>query len=109
LKTGLDPVGQGITATTLAGEELGRGRSTEVDISNAFVSLGGLGGLAYLGLVALALSTTLRLAVRTRSAVSLACLGSLVVVLGQWLNGGFYAVSPLVWLAVGFVVAEGRR
>ena len=26
--------------------------------------------------------------------------------LGQWLNGGYYAVSPLVWLTAGFVVAS---
>ena len=47
-----------------------------------------------------------------RDAVSLAALGTLVILtFGQWLNGGFYAVSPLIWLTAGFVVAceQGRR
>jgi hypothetical protein len=39
----------------------------------------------------------------------LATLGTLVLVLGQWLNGGYYAVSPLVWVTAGFVVASERR
>jgi hypothetical protein len=109
LKAGVDPIGHGIASTTLAGDELGgQSRSTEVDISNAFVSLGGIGGVAYLALVLLVLYRTLQLAVHDRSAVSLAALGALVVVLGQWLNGGFHAVSPLVWLTVGFVVACDR-
>jgi hypothetical protein len=104
----LDPFGHGITSTTLAGAEFGSegSASTEVDVSNAFVSLGTLGGLAYLALVIIILRAALSLAVQRRDAVSLAVLGTLVVVLGQWLNGGFYAVSPLVWLLAGFVTAS---
>jgi hypothetical protein len=114
LRSGLlDPFGHGITSTTLAGAELSNesSASTEVDVSNVFVSLGTVGGLAYLALVLLVLRAGLSLAVEHRNAVSLAVLGTLVVVLGQWLNGGFYAVSPLVWFAAGFVVAcrQGRR
>ncbi len=80
--------------------------STEVDVSNVFVSLGTFGGLAYLALVLLVLHAALRLAVERRDAVSLAALGTLVVVFGQWLNGGFWSVAPLVWLTAGFVVAS---
>jgi hypothetical protein len=108
----LDPVGHGITSTTLAGETLGNDEAnttTEVDISNAFVSLGTLGGIVYVALVLLVLMSALRLAVHRRDAVSLAALGTLVLVLGQWLNGGYYAVSPLVWVTAGFVVACERR
>ena len=110
LRTGLlDPFGHGITSTTLAGQTLGSGEAnttTEVDVSNAFVSLGTFGGLAYVALVVLVLRSALRLAVQRRDAVSLAALGTLVILLGQWLNGGYYAVSPLVWLTAGFVVAS---
>ena len=105
----LDPFGHGITSTTLAGQTLGGGEAnttTEVDVSNAFVSLGTFGGLAYVALVVLVLRSALRLAVQRRDAVSLAALGTLVILLGQWLNGGYYAVSPLVWLTAGFVVAS---
>jgi hypothetical protein len=109
LKSGLlDPFGHGIAGTTRAGSELGTGASasTEVDVSNAFISLGTVGGLAYLMLVLVVLRSALSLAVQRRDAVSMAALGTLVVVFGQWLNGGFYAVSPLIWLTAGFVVAS---
>jgi hypothetical protein len=74
-------------------------------VSNAFVGLGTVGGLAYLALVIVVFRAALMLAVQRSDAVSLAVLGTLVVALGQWLNGGFYAVSPLIWFIAGFVVA----
>jgi hypothetical protein len=103
----LDPFGHGITSTTLAGAEFGseEAASTEVDVSNAFVGLGTVGGLAYLALVIVVFRAALIVAVHRSDAVSLAVLGTLVVALGQWLNGGFYAVSPLIWFIAGFVVA----
>jgi hypothetical protein len=109
LRSGLlDPFGHGITSTTLAGAEFGSEEavSTEVDVSNAFVGLGTVGGLAYLALVIVVLRAALILAVQRSDAVSLAVLGTLVVALGQWLNGGFYAVSPLIWFTAGFVIAS---
>ncbi len=104
----LDPRGNGIASTTLAGSKLGSegSTSTEVDVSNVFVSLGTFGGLAYLALIVLVLRAALRVAVERRDAVSLAALGILVLTFGQWLNGGFYAVSPLIWLTAGFVIAR---
>src|SRR5262249_1813187 len=104
----LDPLGNGLTSTTLAGSRIGTAdsRSTEVDISNAFVSLGTLGGLAYLVLVVLALQAALRYAVHRRDPVSLSILGTLIVIFGQWMNGGMYSVAPLVWLSIGFVVRD---
>jgi hypothetical protein len=112
LRSGLlDPFGRGITSTTLAGAEFGSegSASTEVDVSNAFISLGTFGGLAYLALVIVLLRAALSLAVDRRDAVTLAALGTLVVTLGQWLSGGFYAVSPLVWFIAGFVIAAEKR
>jgi hypothetical protein len=38
----------------------------------------------------------------TRDRAALAVMGLLVVTLGQWLNGGYYAISPLLWLLVGW-------
>jgi hypothetical protein len=106
----LNPVGNGIASVTLAGSKLGsESSSTEVDVSNVFVAYGTLGGLAYLGVVLIALRMSLQQAVERHDGVSLAAFGVLVVLFGQWLNGGFYAVSPLVWFTVGFVVANDRR
>lgn len=113
LRAGLDPVGHGTASTTLASQEAApaagqasTARSTEVDLSNVFVSYGLFGGSAYVATVLLALAAALRVAVTRRDEVSLASLGVLVATLGQWLNGGFYAVSPIVWFVVGALAAR---
>ena len=38
---------------------------------------------------------------RRRNVVYAATLGVMIVSFGQWLNGGFYAVSSLVWFLLG--------
>lgn len=106
----LDPIGHGIATTTVAGSRLnGSGGSTEADVSDAFVAYGTVGGIAYLALVLLVLRRALRRAVQTRGVVELASLGLLVTLAGQWLNGGFYALPPLLWAVIGFVVADESR
>jgi hypothetical protein len=106
----LDPIGRGIATTTVAGSKLGAGAtSSEVDLSNEFIATGTFGGFAYLAIVILAIAMTLRQAVERRDAVSLSIFGLAVVNLGQWLNGGFYAVSPLIWFALGFTAAAQAR
>jgi hypothetical protein len=48
------------------------------------------------------------LALQRRDALSLAALGILVITLGQWLNGGYYAVSALVWILLGWIAGKSR-
>jgi hypothetical protein len=110
-KGALDPVGKGIASTNLAGLRYGNGSagSTESDLSNQFVDSGPLGGFAYAAIVVLTLVAALRQAVHTRDAVALSVLGMLLVIPGQWLNGGYYAVAPLVWCSIGFVLAAEYR
>ena len=107
----LDPIGNGISSTTLAGSRLGSAASqtSEVDVSNEFIALGTFGGIAYIGIVVLGLIAALHQAVARRDAVSLTILGMLVALFGQWLNGGFYAVAPLIWVSIGFLVAAERE
>ena len=107
----LDPIGNGLASTNLAGSRFGSSQtgSTEVDLSNEFVADGTFGGLAYLAILLVVLSAALRRAVTRRDAVSLAILGMLVALTGQWLNGGFYAVSPLVWFSIGFLFAVDQH
>lgn len=104
-----DPIGYGIGSTTEA-SRLGspQAGSTEVDLSNEFLAEGTFGGLAYLAVIVLVLAVALRNAVAQRDATSLAALGILVTLLGQWLNGGYWALSPLVWFIIGFLVAGQR-
>lgn len=97
------PLGLGTAATNLAGMKLGAlTADTEIDISNAFVGMGLLGGLLFLGLVVGAFWWVIHLAVAQRSAAAVAIAGILIVTLGHWLNGGYYAVAPLIWFLVGW-------
>jgi hypothetical protein len=97
------PLGLGTGVTNLAGERLGATSvGTEVDLTNAFVSLGLPGGLIYSALLITTLWRAARLGLSMRDTATLATVGVLIVTLGQWLNGGFYALAPLVWFLVGW-------
>jgi hypothetical protein len=105
------PIGLGTGATSLASEKQGTpGASTEVDVSNEFVALGLVGGLLFAALVLVTLARFGRASLTTRDPLVLATTGILVVCLGEWLNGGLYALTPLLWTLVGWgSVRAGRR
>jgi hypothetical protein len=98
-----NPLGNGPAATSLAGPRLtqGVGANAEIDVANAFISLGLLGGTLFVAILALAFWGVTRnyLAGET---LALPVLGLLVVLLGQWLTGGMYALLPLFWFLVGW-------
>ncbi|MBV9851476.1 MAG: hypothetical protein JO250_17555 [Armatimonadetes bacterium] len=97
-----DPLGQGLGATTLAAAKFNSaGGSTEVDVSNMFVSLGFAGGLLYVAIIGVVLMTAFRYWHRARNLAALAILGLLLLELGQWLTGGHYAASMLIWFCIG--------
>jgi hypothetical protein len=97
------PLGLGAAATNLAGQKLGGpSAGTEVDLTNTFVSLGPVGGLIFLAIVIMTLWRALSLGLSNRDTAALAAAGVLVLTLGQWLNGGYYAVAPLVWILIGW-------
>ncbi len=97
------PFGLGTAVTTIAaGNPNSQIASTEVDLSNAFVSLGWIGGALFVCVVAMSLWQAFRLSLHLRDLTSLACAGLLIATLGNWLNGGYYAVAPLVWLVIGW-------
>jgi hypothetical protein len=107
------PQGQGTASTTLVGGgsrglgDQSRG-STELDLTNAFVGLGVVGGVLYLAIVIL----TLYQAVKSHFAgkpAALPIIGVLIVCVGQWLIGGNYALVTLIWLLIGAVAAMSAR
>jgi hypothetical protein len=81
---------------------------TDIDVSNVFLSLGVVGGVLYLALIAAVLWRTASLYVRSRDPFALGVVGLLVATLGQWLAGGHYALSPLTWLLAGWAM-HGTR
>jgi hypothetical protein len=96
------PFGLGTAATNQAALRLsGTFAGTEVDLPNTFVSLGILGGLLFSILIIVTLWRAGGLALSSRHPIALATVGVLIVSFGQWLNGGYYAVAPLVWVLIG--------
>lgn len=81
---------------------------TDVDVSNAFVAFGVLGGTLYLLLILAVLVRAARACLHG-SVVLLPVVGILIVNAGQWANGGNYALAALIWMLVGVVAARSRR
>lgn len=101
------PLGLGTGATNLAGARFGGIASgTEIDVSNAFVSLGFVGGCLFVGVIVLTFRRAFLLYRERGDVLVLASCGVLLAALGQWLNGGYYALAPLVWLLVGWLEAQ---
>lgn len=101
------PLGFGTASTNLAGQKSGSTTaSSEVDFIDAFTSLGVVGGAAFVGIVLLTLWRSASLGLSKRNLTALAAAAVLVVTFGQWLNGGYYALAPLVWLVVGWTNKE---
>ncbi len=98
-----NPAGHGTGASSIAAKvTASQSRDSEIDISNAFINLGLAGGILYLVIVVLMFRTVFARYARRRDALSLAVAGLLVVILGQWLNGGLYAIAPLFWFLAGW-------
>jgi hypothetical protein len=104
------PLGQGTGSTTPAASKFGSGgegtesggEGTEFDFSNMFVSLGLPGGLLFLGIVGTAMVRIARRYVYRRDPLLLGIIGLAIVTLGTWLNGAHYALTPLLWVMLGW-------
>lgn len=113
VRSGLtDPVGRGTGVTNNAIRRFGPGgenaagyANTEVDIANTFVSLGLFGGICFLAILICGLATAVKNYLHARDGATLAALGVLAAMVGHWLSGGHYAVTPLVWIVLGFSAA----
>jgi hypothetical protein len=103
-----NPAGHGTAAATIAGEqrEGGKGIETDNDLADAFVSLGLVGGLLFAAIVLLTLWRALSGYVATGDVLVLAILGVLTVNLGNWLNGGHYALASLLWFLAGYATVR---
>lgn len=111
-----DPVGRGSGVTNNAIRRFGPGgenaagfSNTEIDVSNAFVSLGLFGGIAFVVLTLIAFSASVKAYLAERDAVTLAIFGVLVATFGNWLSGGHYAVTPVIWILLGALAAIRLR
>jgi hypothetical protein len=104
-----NPIGHGTAVTNLAASKFGNGgsaQSSELDVANTFISLGLIGGILFICVLFVAFRQTIRSYMAKPDPAVLAALGMMVVGLGQWLNGGFYALSPLLWFVVGWATKD---
>lgn len=99
-----NPTGDGLGSTTLGSVKFGGvGYSSEVDISDAFMSLGFLGGLLYIFVI---FETFRRFPAFLRSGPQSARLpvaGLLAALLGGWLAVGQYGTAPIVFFCLGAI------
>jgi hypothetical protein len=105
----LHPFGHGTAVTNIAADRFGigsRAKGTEVDVSNAFVSLGLFGGLLFIAVVLTTFRRAVATYLRDPDPAMLAVITFLIVVAGQWLNGGYYALAPLTWFLIGWATSH---
>lgn len=95
--------GLGTGAATRGGAKFGTGRSqsTELDISDATIALGVVGGLLYIAIMIRTWWQLYLLRRMTNGPMWPAVAGMTIAAFGQWLNGGNYAVAPLIWFMIG--------
>jgi hypothetical protein len=106
-----NPIGQGLGSTTIAGRRFSQGGtdsedgtfSTELDFTNIIVSTGFVGGILYIILMGRMSWVIIKLWDIRRSSTSLEWIAIAVVTFGNWLQGGYYAPSILIWSCFGIM------
>jgi hypothetical protein len=107
-----NPVGRGTAAMSGTEQKLGgaeEGSGTEVDMSNAFVGLGLIGGLVFVGIILATFRQAISAYLRERDPLVFAVIGLLVAILGQWLQGRHYAVAAVAWFLIGWATRPSER
>ena len=99
------PIGYGLGAVTMGAGRLGGDEtvagSSEVDISDAFISMGIIGGLLYLYTIFLIVRRALAFGSFAPKYLGLPTLAILAAMGGGWIALGQYAIGPLVWFIIG--------
>jgi hypothetical protein len=99
-----DPIGHGLGATTLAALKFGgdpNEGSSEIDVSDMFVSLGLIGGLVYLSVLCLVARRALCYLQAVPRSIGLTVFVILLCTAGSWLIGGQYSISSILFFLIG--------
>jgi hypothetical protein len=104
------PIGHGLGSATLAANKFTEGEaaeeSSEIDISDAFVTMGFLGGFVYLYIIFLTLRAALRFLKTGPPLLSFMYIGLLSALFGSWLALGQYSIAPIVWFCIGSLAGK---
>jgi hypothetical protein len=107
-----NPVGNGLGSTTLAAGKFGgdvtASGSTEIDISDAFVTLGCVGGILFLYIIFATFSVALQYVRTGPKMLSYAFVGLLSAMLGAWVPPS-YATGSLIWLSIGTIMVTQNQ
>ena len=99
-----DPVGHGLGSTTLAGGKFqseATPEGSEVDFSDMFISLGFVGGTAFLCVIYAAAKRSLAFLREVPLHVALPVLAILSVLLNTWLRAGEYSINAIACFLLG--------
>lgn len=104
----LNPIGTGIGAVTLGAGKFSAGGATtgssEVDISDVFITLGFVGGFVYLFVIWMVFRAAFNYVRHGSRLMSVSYLGLFAAILGGWLALGQYATTPFIWFCIGALV-----
>jgi hypothetical protein len=99
------PIGYGLGATTLGAGKFGgdpsASGSSEVDISDAYITMGLVGGGLYSFTIFLVIRRALTYGRTAPRHLGLPLLGMLASLGGAWIALGQYAIAPLAWFLIG--------
>ncbi len=107
-----NPVGEGTGASNIGSRVTGgeEDRETDIDIGDVFVSLGLVGGAVFIAIIVVSFKTVFGRYLRGKpDPLIFAVAGILVVNFGQWLQGGHYAASALMWFLLGWAAKPSPR
>lgn len=96
------PFGLGTGVATRGGEKFGGLQAgTELDIGDAFLSLGVVGGILYVLVILRAIWQASKVRKSLPGPVWIGVWAAVATSVGAWLIGGNYAVTPLIWFFIG--------
>ena len=107
-----NPLGQGLGSTTFAAHKLFANPSqgsSEVDLSDMFSALGIVGGTIYLLIAFFILKSAVNYVQTTSLRVGLAVLAIVIVNFGDWLVGGQYSTSDVLFFLFGALVYQQNQ
>ncbi|MCA1829908.1 MAG: hypothetical protein ABR552_07020 [Actinomycetota bacterium] len=104
------PFGLGTGVTTRAGAKFSGGlqAGTELDIGDAFLALGILGGILYILIIIVAVTQASRVRQALPGPVWIGIWAMAATSVGAWLTGGNYAVTPVMWFMLGAIDVQYR-
>jgi hypothetical protein len=111
------PIGHGLGSVTNSGgmgDDAGAGApssqgdeesvgSTEVDVSDNFVSMGCVGGLLYIYMIFLVIRRAIQFGRTAPGFIGLPALAILAAMGGSWIAQGQYGIGPIVWFVIGVI------